>query len=43
MRLLREYIRYPPPPDAILPWNHCVVGGVLPWLKPALSWLCNSV
>ena len=41
MKLLREYVRYPPPPGAWLPLNHCALGGLLPRLKPLLSRVCK--
>ena len=43
MRLLREYVRYPPPPGAWLPFNYCALGGLVPRLKPALRWVCATV
>lgn len=43
MALLRNYVRYPPPPDAWSPWNWCALGGLAPWAKPALRWVCASV
>ena len=43
MRLLREYVRYPPPPRAWIPYNFCALGGVAPWTKPVLQAFCAHV
>jgi hypothetical protein len=40
MLLMDEYIQYPLPPTAKVPWNYCALDIVIPWLKPALAVIC---
>jgi hypothetical protein len=43
MRLLSEYVRYPLPPDAVMPYNHCALAALVQVLKPVLRMVCASV
>jgi hypothetical protein len=38
--LMDEYIRYPLPADAWIPYNYCMLGKLWPAVQPIMKWLC---
>eukprot|EP00051_Salpingoeca_urceolata_P028395 m.486638 g.486638 ORF g.486638 m.486638 type:complete len:427 (+) comp24527_c0_seq1:33-1313(+) len=39
-RLLENYVRYPLPANAIVPFNWCALTKLWPWTEPVLKWVC---
>lgn len=39
--LLDTYVKYPLPPDAVVPYNVCAAAAAMPWLEPMLAPFCK--
>jgi len=40
MLILQTYVKYPLPVDALIPYNYCALGRLMPALKPILNIIC---
>ena len=41
-RLMAEYLTYPLSSSALVPFNVCALGALVPWVAPALAPVCGT-